>query len=659
MISRVLETAEPVAMNSVAVSNSEGPSNEIQIVGKFLGELFQGDVDQAIALLELMPEFVHSSTGSALLRVASLKASDSALYYQRLFNLWKNAGYPDLKPNVTQRKVLLLSDLTMDHVLEPFQISCAARGVPVSLALSAFDSVEQEILNPDSFIYQKDFDIVIVTLSNDWLDRYLGDTSIVPRARLEQTQSMLAKLFENLLSANFGQVLVTNWAQPAYPTPGGLLSNESGFGRRLAGLYMNTWLNENARRRLNIVDTDTAIHLAGGLEAVGQRSYWLARMPFEASGTLAVARELASAVASCLGQSHRALITDWDNTIWGGEIAELGSFDVICGYDSAEANAYRVLQIQFRGIAERGVLLGAVTRNDPSVASLIDENPEIPLDTSSFATIRAAYQPKSRSISEVAEDLGFGPEYMLYVDDSLYELSEVLLSHPYIDILHAGPEPDQTLSRFVRDRYFNDVAVSDEDLARKDAAKSLKRQREAAGTFATHEKFLESINISIHIAPYGNPNRRRILQMLYKTNQFNLTTRRHTEAEIAELLEQGAEIWSFAYEDSFGPQGIIAAVIIVPDGKDHVIDSWVMSCRVLNRTVEQAMFCWIEQNLDYSRLVGEYRPSAKNSLVAELYPSLGFEPCEERTSADSAIWHFSRGQTTERPDHYIKQFILD
>lgn len=646
-------------MSSIVSSSIENPRNESQIVGKFLNDLYLGDAEQAIALLESMPDFVRSRTGSALLRVASLKASDSTLYYQRLFNLWKNAAYPELKPNVTQRKVLLLSDLTMDHAVEPSQILCAARGAPVSVTLSAFDSVEQEILNPDSFIYQDDFGIVVMTLSNDWLDRYFGDGSLVPRARLEQTQSMLAKLLETLISANFGQILVTNWAQPAYPIPGGLLTNEYGVGRRLASLYMNTWLNEQTRHRLNVVDIDTAIHLAGGLDAVGQRSYWLARMPFEASGTLAVARELATAIASCVGQSHRALVTDWDNTLWGGEIAELGPFEVTCGYDSGEANAYRVLQTQFRGISERGVLLAGVTRNDPSVVQLIDENPEIPLDTSSFATIRASYQPKSHSISEVASDLGFGTEYMLYVDDSLFELGEVLLSHPYIDILHAGPEPDQTLSHFVRDRYFNDVEISDEDLARKDAAQSLKRQRDSAGKLGSYEEFLDSINICMHVAPYGDLNKRRVLQMLHKTNQFNLTTRRHTEAQVAALIERGAQAWSFAYEDSFGPQGIIAAVIIVPDGEEHVFDSWVMSCRVLSRTVEQAIFCWIEQNLVYSRLRGEYCPTAKNALVANLYPALGFEPCDEQSSHDCTVWTLTRDHAKKRPEHHIKQIIVD
>lgn len=646
-------------MSSIASSNTEDPLNESQIVARFLKYLFHGRADDAISLLESMPDLVRSSTGTSLLRAACLSASDSALYYQRLYNLWKNAEHPALKPNLTQRKAVLLSDLTLDHMVEPLEVLCAARGAPISLTVSAFDSVEQEILNPESFIYREGFDIVVITLSNDWLDRYLGDASIISRERLEQTRSMLGKLLEALASTDIGQILITNWAQTAYPPPAGLLTTERGIGRRLAGLHMNTWLNEQARHRLNVVDVDTAIHLAGGLTAVGQRSYWLARMPFEARGMLAVAREIATAVSSCVGQGHRALVTDWDNTIWGGELAELGAFDVVCGHDSGEANAYRFLQVQFRRLAERGVLLAGVTRNDPSVVELIDANPEFPLDTSCFAAIHASYEPKSRAITAIADDLGFGSEYMLYVDDSLFELGEVLLSHPYIDILPAGPEPERTLLRFVRERHFNDLAVSDDDLERKDAAQTLKRQRASARKHDSHEDFLDSIDIRIHVSSYGEKNKRRVLQLLHKTNQFNLTTRRHTEAQVEALVDRGARLWSFYYEDSFGPQGIIAAVIIVPDGEDHVIDSWVMSCRVLNRTVEQAIFSWIDQNLDYSCLLGEYIPTAKNALVANLYQSLGFEPCHELTSEERNLWHLQHGRAVIPLKHHVKRFIED
>jgi len=630
-----------------------------KLVGQFLHSFYSGRPDEALRLLETSPAVMRSEQGSALIRIATQNESDSALYYQRVFNLWQNAGFANLKPNPHDCKVLVLSDLTMDHMVDPFRLFCASRGLSVSTVLSAFDSVEQEVLNSESSVYRENFDVVVIMLSNDWLDRHFGETGLVSREKLEQTQALVLKLLNSLETGTSARLLITNWCPPAYPGPGGLFRSDEQMGRGIAGVQMNTWLTERSSDRVSVVDVDTAVHLAGGQSAVGQQCYWLARMPYETKGTLAVAREIACAISSCFGRSHRALVTDWDNTLWGGEIAELGPFEVVCGFDSGEANAYRALQNQILGFAQRGVLLAGVTRNPASVVAQLDENSDIPLSSASFSTIKASYEPKSVSISEVSRDLGFAPEFMLYVDDSLFEIGEVLLNHPYIDVVHAGPQPEQTLLRFVRNRFFNDVSLTDDDFARKQAAQSLKRQRESVSSYASHDEFLASIQIVLHVSEYDERNKRRVIQLIHKTNQFNLTTKRHTEASLSLLLDDGAKVWVFSYDDAFGPQGIIAVIIIVPEHGRHRIDTWVMSCRVLNRTVEQAMFCWVEKNLDYSNLVGMYWPTAKNDLVRGLYQQLGFKPCETVAETEFTQWSWTKNEQVIRPAHHVSQFRVE
>jgi FkbH-like protein len=576
-----------------------------------------------------------------LLRLAIHRPGQPFLYYLKLANLWKRFGRPMLKPNPTRRKLLLLTDTTADNLPPLLKLFAAAFGVDLEVEVPPFDSVEQVALSAAGSGEAPD--LVVLSLSEHWLARYLGPGPLVGRAALAQAQDVLDRVLHGLTARGPAHLLVTTFTPGAYPAPSGMIAVGDMFGRNQAVARLNLWLADRQDGRTHVIDLADALFGAGGRTALGRVSYLRSKMAFEPAGTVAAAREIAAAVVQLAGKSHRALVTDWDNTLWGGEVAEAGSHGIVCGRDTPDGIGYVMVQEYLRGLAATGVLLAGVSRNHPAVGAVFAENRDLVLREADFASVRVGFGPKSAAIGEVAGELGFGPEFLVFVDDSPFELAEAVAAHPHLDVVLAGPDPDATLRVLSESRFFHAVSLSADDLARGAASRTLKEQRALRASFADPESFLREIRIRIDVAGPTPANLPRVVQLFQKSNQFNLTTRRHGEADLRRLQAAGATVGVFSYEDAFGPQGVISAVVLVPDGDAVRVESWLMSCRVLNRTVEQAVFAWVAEQAAGRDVIGEYLPTEKNGLVRGLYRSLGFErqACDAGTGRE--VWRFATG----------------
>ena len=268
-----------------------------------------------------------------------------------------------------------------------------------------------------------------------------------------------------------------------------------------------------------------------------------------------------------------------------------------------------------------------------------------------FSTTHVSFDPKSMSIGAISRDLGFGEEYMVFMDDNIFELAEVFTRHPGIDLILAGPEPETTLKKLTESRLFNTVSIVKEDLERCNNSKILKKQRELKSSLKNIDEFLQAINISLTFSRLNEKNKNRAVQLIQKSNQFNLTTRRHGEDDLIRFGKEVGEVIVVAYDDTFGSQGIISIVILVPSGEKICIESWVMSCRVLNRTVEQAIFSYIQKLSNGRTISGEYIPTEKNKLVKSLYESLSFQLVSKDESTGAELWDFPAQITT--PSHFV------
>ena len=626
------------------------------MLNKFLAELFTGKPSKALSILEDIP--LESSIPNqilTMLRLAIFKPEQSYLSYQKILNIWSKWGQPPLKPSSTKLKILFLSDFTADHFSPMIKLFCAAQGVEAEVILPGFDSIEQTALDPSSSMYKCEPDMISFIFSEYWLQKYIGNSSLVEQSDLESAQNTLSNLVAAIKSNCSADILIGNLPGRAFTLPSGTVSLDKVMGWNLAVNKFNHWLGNIAGDRLHIIDIAEAIFASGGRKVMGNTNYFRARMAFEIPGTLSVAKEISSAICHLSGKTHRALVTDFDNTIWGGEVAELGSFGVECSHESPEALGFLMTQEYMKNLRPLGILLAGVSRNDPEIKKIFTENKELALNLKDFASIQLGWLPKSEYISQVSNDLGFGSDLMVYLDDSLFEVAQVLSVHPYMDAIVAGPDSQSTITRLASYRFFNSVSMLNEDLKRGSRALKLKEQREFKTSFSKIEDFLEAIQIRLNFSRFNSENSQRLIQLFQKTNQFNLTTRRHREEDLKHLADNGAEIYSVSYEDTFGSQGIISAFILVPEVNALHIESWLMSCRVLNRTVEQAVFSFILEKANGKKIIGEYIPTEKNGLVRLHYETLDFNRSARSIEQNNKEqWTYSNSNLKKLPPkHYV------
>ncbi len=621
-------------------------------VNEILADLLGANPTEGLAKLQAAAPDESTAALRSAMRLAMQRVGLGSLYYQKLSNLWQNWGRPSLKPNPVKRRLILLTDFTPNSLRPLIDVFCGTWGVDVDVQIPAFNSVEQLAFSAEQMEIDSNT-IVAVILTSDWLGKHFGGMGLVDRSMVTGAQDMYGSILNALVACEPAHILMARFPRRTYPLPSGVARHGDKIGWNLARDQVNAFLAEQVTHNVHLVDLCEVLFLTGGNSTLGQANYFRARMAYEPAGTVAVARELASVVASICGKSHRAVVTDWDNTIWGGIVAETGSHGVVCGVEDPDGLAYYRVQEFLKGLKDMGVLLAGVSRNDPAVQSIFQDNPRLCLKLDDFASMRVGFNPKSESIAEISTDLGFGTEFMVFMDDSLFELVEAMRMHPYLDVLRAGTGAEQTLTSLSQLRFWNNVSLSAADLTRSDAALSLKRQRHSQSKFATIDEFLQSIDISLEVSSLDDSNKARVIQMFHKSNQFNLTTRRHGESELRNLLDRDGQLGVFTYNDTFGSQGIISVVMLQSAGDELRIESWLMSCRVLNRMVEDAVFCWIVQQAAGRPIVGEYIPTEKNELVRGLYERLGFTLVAGDDERTSQFWRYDPAAAGPLPKHYV------
>lgn len=360
---------------------------------------------------------------------------------------------------------------------------------------------------------------------------------------------------------------------------------------------------------------------------------------------------IARVAAAAIGLSRKCLVLDLDNTLWGGVIGDDGREAIRLGPGSAEGEAFLAFQRYIALLARRGVVLAICSKNDHAVAeSAFADHPEMALRRDDIAAFVANWDDKASNLRAIARTLDLGLDSMVFVDDNPAEREIVRRELPEV----AVPElPDDVAfypARLAQAGYFEAAAFTRDDAGRgrsyaQNAARKaeLERTTDLAG-------YLQSLAMIMSAVPIGPGDLPRAAQLINKTNQFNLTTRRYTEAEVERLLSTpGVVALALRLKDRFGDNGLISVILARPDPEwpagQLLIDTWLMSCRVLGRQVEAAALGVLATEADRcgaSSLIGEYRPTPRNGLVADHYPKLGFVSCSASngSATEASFWRY-------------------
>jgi FkbH-like protein len=340
---------------------------------------------------------------------------------------------------------------------------------------------------------------------------------------------------------------------------------------------------------------------------------------------------LSALIASSYGFTKKCLVLDLDNTLWGGVIGDDGHQGVVIGEGSGDGEAFKEFQTYAKQLKNRGVLLAVCSKNDAiSARSGFEKIAETVLRLEDFDAFIANWDRKSENIGHLAKKLNIGIQSLVFFDDNPVEREEVRSVYPEVLIVDVPDDPAQFSQALDAYHAFEQVTLTKDDLERAGSYRNERIREEFANSATSFEEYLSKLRMEADIEPFSEADVPRISQLINKTNQFNLTTRRYSEAECMKFLDRERYITrSVRLQDRFGNYGLISvfiAEILKPERRLQV-DSWLMSCRVLKRGVEHALFCNVLnecEKLSIGTIDGIYRPTNSNRIVEGLFASLGF-----------------------------------
>ena len=428
---------------------------------------------------------------------------------------------------------------------------------------------------------------------------------------------------------------------------------ESPFGSfegRLQGTLYSLILNLNRRldglisNNIFLLDVEN-ISLNIGLSNWHDPTLWnLGKLSFSQQYLPIYAEYVCRILAARLGKSRRCLILDLDNTLWGGVIGDDGIEGIIIGNGNPTGEAHLNIQKTALELRERGIVLAVSSKNDDKIARQpFKKHPDMLLKEEHIAVFQANWMDKASNIKAIAKTLSLGLESMVFLDDNPAERMQVRRELPDVAVPELPDNPALYARTLLAAGYFESIGFSDEDLKRASYYQDNAKRAEILSQSSDIDGYLKSLDMEINFSSFNKIGRDRIVQLINKSNQFNLTTKRYNEIEIKNFEEDKKfHTCQIRLKDKLGDNGMISVIICKKNTKFWEIDTWLMSCRVLGRKVEIATLQNIIQNAKNNgadKLIGYYNKTERNGLIKDHYKKLGFN----KTSGDdhNEIWQLN------------------
>ena len=520
-------------------------------------------------------------------------------------------------------KLALLGSVTTSMLRSVLQASCFAANLQVEIYEGLFGSYKQEILDPGSRLYEFKPDVALII--NTYRDLHLApvDENFDACKQADQQRNLWQKLKQNSAC----HIIQTSIALPNFDS-WSMLEDQLASGRRKNIQAYNLELSQ-VPQGVSWIDV-SSLSADFGL-VVDDETQWAKTKQFPAASSLPTFADIITAHCKAVfGLSSKVLALDLDNTLWGGVIGEDGIDGIHIGPDTPLGEGYSLLQTYAKELKQRGIVLVACSKNNfEDAIAPFKSRDDMVLKQEDFVAIVANWQDKASNLKQIAEDLSLGIDSFVFLDDNPLERAWIRAELPSVAVPECKKDPWDMLRALKRGMYFPAVQITNEDLRRHISYAATVAKKNIEKTGQSLDDFLNSLDMkSVHL-PVCESSIVRATQLTNKTNQFNLTTKRYTQAQL-ELQMKSDNWWchQFRLIDKFGDHGIIG-LVFAEKGETWNIDTWLMSCRVLGRSMEKFMFqilCNAAKTAGAKRIVGSYIPTTKNSLVKDHYLNLGFEP---------------------------------
>jgi FkbH-like protein len=610
----------------------------------------------------------------------SIAADDVAGATRSLAELWAKdysspaasflcSRYEQLRPNLNllPYRLAILRSFTVEPMVPLLRAAAFNAGIDLTIRLSEFNAHAQEILDPASALYDFAPDVMILAVQTRdaapdlWRD--------FPGLSPEQIQAAIDRVTEEVRNwihifrqHSQAHLVIHNFEQPIAVSQG-VLDSQLDVSQSPAIRQINEGFRRLASQHpgVYILDYDGLVARHGRAHWHDERKWLMVRLPIAAQNLNHLVNEWLRFLHPLTGKVAKAVVVDLDNTLWGGVIGEDGIAGIQLASDHPGA-AYQSLQRALLDLHHRGILLAICSKNNVDDAmEALQNHPGMLLKPKHFAAMRINWGAKSQNLREIAAELNIGIDSLAFVDDNPIERQQIRSQVPEVFVIELPNDPME-FARAIREcPRFERLSLSTEDQRRGEYYQKQRERERLEETVSSREDFYRSLQQEVEIAPLDKSTLRRIVQLTNKTNQFNLTTRRYTEQQISELASSPDwNCFSLRVRDRFGDNGLVGVAITRMQEKTCEVDTLLMSCRVIGRTLETALLSFLAEHarkLGAQQLQGWFLPTKKNAPARDFYSSHGFQVLEQ--NGHGTLWGLNLERSQVACPEWIRLHIVN
>lgn len=548
-------------------------------------------------------------------------------------------------PSLSPFRLGLAGTSTLDFLAPLLSASALRHGIALEVIAADFGQIMQEAIDPASRMNSARPDAILLAVDHRGLPFRAVESSRWPLFDAAAPIREIDAIRHGFREHSGAVCLVQTLPPPPELLLGSLDGATAGTLRRAIADFNAHVARDTAARGDLLIDLEWLAAFIGLDAWFDDRQWYMARLPCAPSLQPLYADFVCRTIGALRGKSRKCLIMDLDNTLWGGVVGDDGVDGIALSAGDARGEAFRAIQQGAADLRRRGVVLAVCSKNDESIARQpFSSHPEMLLRESDIAVFLANWDDKATNIERIAKRLELGLDAMVLLDDNPAERAQVRAALPQVAVPEPGDDPSRYFRTLSAAGYFESAGFTDEDVSRADHYRGNAERARTLETARNLDEFLRSLDTEIICTPFDARGRKRIVQLINKTNQFNLTTRRYTEQQVADMQDSPAHYTLQVFvRDKFGDNGMVSVVICRVQPSEWEIDTWLMSCRVLNRGVEQAVCNRLARDAlgaGARRLIGRFIPTDRNGIVADLFQRLAFAPLERE---DGPAWALDLG----------------
>lgn len=537
----------------------------------------------------------------------------------------------------TEKKIAVLCGSTFGIIKEFLEIFLLYYGIKPSFFIGEYNRFYEDSVFQNEDLRQFDPDIIFLHITNRNLLWNYDFNS------LDKDKQRLKQLWEGLKEKYHCIVIQNNFEYFKYRMIGNMARiNDDGNIKYIEEI--NQIVSEYCKTNINFYLNDiNFLSSYVGLRNWSDEKIWnLYKYPMAMSEMPRYALNIANIIKSVYGKNKKTIITDLDNTLWGGEIGEIGVDHIQLGQESAQGEAFESIHRYLKYLQSHGIILNICSKNEYETGIEGIRSSRSILKEENFAVKKINWKSKVENIKEILEKLNLLVSSSVFIDDSLVECDSVKTLLPEVETLQM-----ENVQRFLEEMdelsFFEITQETWEDQMRNQYYTDNQERDKEQKLYKDYNAYLKALNMVCYVDNICDRNRERVMQLLNKTNQFNFLTRRYTLEELMKLTETvGIDTYVLELKDKFGNNGIVSVAILYIEEKKVHIHDWIMSCRVFGRGLELAMLeqiCETCLNINADSLYGYYRETGKNIKISIFYQKLGFEQvCEERQDKSTEVW---------------------